>query len=50
LHDLFAQKVELDLPRHIGWSASRLGNPIYCLRRPPQQLPASVIEFEHKGV
>lgn len=50
MHDLFAQKVELDLPRHIGWSASRLGNPIYCLRCPPQRLPASVLEFEHKGV
>jgi type III restriction/modification enzyme restriction subunit len=50
LHDLFAQKVELDLPRHIGWSASRLGNPVHCLRRQAQRLPASVLEFEHKGV
>jgi superfamily II DNA or RNA helicase len=50
LHDLFAQKVVLDLPGQIGWSASRLANPIYCLRRPTQRLSASVLEFEHKGI
>lgn len=50
MHDLFAQQVELDLPRQIGWSASRLANPIYCLNSPARRLHASVLEFEHKGV
>jgi hypothetical protein len=50
LYDLFAHRIDLDLPRHIGWSASRLGNPVCCLSRPPQRLPASVLEFEHKGI
>jgi hypothetical protein len=50
LHDLFAQKVILDLPRQIDWSASRLANPIYLLRRPAQQLSASILDFEHKGI
>jgi superfamily II DNA or RNA helicase len=50
LHDLFAQKVVLDLPRQIGWSASRLANPIYCLRWPTQWLPARILDFAHKGI
>lgn len=50
MHDLFAQKIELDLPRQIGWSASRLANPIFCLLSPAKRLPASLLEFEQKGV
>jgi len=50
LHDLFAKKVVLDLPSQIDWSASRLANPIYGLRRPTQRVTASVLEFDHKGV
>lgn len=50
LHDLFAQKVVLDLPRQIGWTASRVANPIHCLRRPTQRVSASILDFEHKGI
>ncbi|WP_430516883.1 DEAD/DEAH box helicase family protein [Bradyrhizobium yuanmingense] len=34
----------------MDWSASRLGNPIYSLRSSNQRLPASVLEFEYKGL
>ena len=44
MHDLFAQKVVLDLPSQIGWSASRLAN--YLLPTPSN----AAAVYEHKGI